>query len=193
MDRQGNLRPFRKCAYFLPYPNPEQTKLFRTFRNFLVFFLADQILFDQIHKNMDRQGILRPYRKCAYFPAISEPRAKGLVQICLYIFLTDSILSSRPKCGQVGKFKAFQEMGLLPTATQTQSKNIISDFSKFCCIFFIRPNIIRSSRQKYGQIGNFKAYRKMGPLPIDIRTPGPKNQFRFFNNFLIFLYRHTII
>ena len=43
-------------------------------------------------------GILRPFRKWAYVPAISEPRAEKIVsdfRILFLIFLTDLILSDK--------------------------------------------------------------------------------------------------
>ena len=46
------------------------------FSIFFIIFLTDLILSDQTKKDMDRYGILSPFRKWAYFPPISKPRAK---------------------------------------------------------------------------------------------------------------------
>ena len=61
-------------------------------------------------------------------------------------------------------------------------------FSIFFFIFFNRLNIIRSSSKKYGWIGNFKVFQKMGLLPTDIQTQSRKKLFSiFFDIFLYFL------
>ena len=67
-----------------------QKKIIFHFRYLPLFFLTNLIFTDQVDKNMDRSGILWPFRKWAYFPTISKPGAKKTYfrfrNIILYFF-----------------------------------------------------------------------------------------------------------
>ena len=130
----GNFKNFQEIDLFPTHIQTEPKKIISDFLYFTLFFSTDLILSDQADKNMDRQGISRPFRIWAYFPPISKHRAE----------------------------KNYFRFSIL-------------------CFFFNRFNIIRSSRQKYGQIGNFKAIQKMGLLPIDIQTQRREYYFRLLD------------
>ena len=87
MDRQGILRHFRKWAYFPSISKPRDEKNYFDVRYFSLFFLIDLILSNQADKNMDRQGILKPFRKWAQFPPISKPCDEKQKFIFFHIFL----------------------------------------------------------------------------------------------------------
>ena len=53
-------------------------------------------------------------------------------------------------------------------------------------VFFNRHKIIQSSRQKYGCIGNSKAFQKMSLLPTDIQTQSRKKLYSIFQYFSLF-------
>ena len=138
MERQGILMPSIKRVYFLLISKARAGKNYFLFFDIFLFFLTDLILSDQAEKDEERQGILRPIRKRAYFLMISQARA--------------------------------------------QKKNLF-DLSIFFFIFLNRLKIIQSSRKRYGKIGNFKAFQKMGLLPTDIPSQGRKKLFSNFRNF----------
>ena len=70
---------------------------------------------------------------------------------------------------------------------QTQRrKKIISIFPYFSLFFFNRLNIIRSGWQKYGLIGNFKTFKKIGLIPNGIQAQRRKKIISIFQYSYIF-------
>ena len=146
----GNFKVFQKMGLLLIDIQSQRQKkknYFRFFNIFLYFFLPDFILLDWDDKNMNRQGILKPFRTCAYFRTIFKPRAKKIIfdfSIFFFIFFfTDSILSDRAdKNADRWEFQGLSDNR--PTSNRhlnTETKKIIFSFSIFFFMVFSRLKI----------------------------------------------------
>ena len=61
---------------FIDVQTQSQKKLFSIYRYFSLFFLTDLILSDRADNNMNRQGIIRPFRKLSYFPSMFQTKSR---------------------------------------------------------------------------------------------------------------------
>ena len=146
-------------------------KLFSIFRYSFSFFLTDLILFDLANRNMDRYGILRHFRKWAYFPLISKPGVKKNYFFTIFryyslFFLTDSISTPRTKKSTTQAVKKTRTSRVARTKRSTTQMLFASESffsgSEFLSSASLHPalraelcfvrgvDIIQSSRQKYG-------------------------------------------
>ena len=112
----------------------------------------------------------------------------------MFFFLTDLILSDQAV--KIWKHREFE--GLLDNFFSTifkprAKKNYFRFYDMYLHFFFNRLNIIRSSRQKYGCIGNFKAIQKWAYFQPISKPRTEKNYFQFFDIFFFFFKRLNII
>ena len=105
-----------------------------------------------------------PLRKRAYFLSISKPRANKNYLRFFNSFLNffnrlNIIRSSRQNMDRQRVLRVFIKWAyFLPISKRRAEKNYLR-FFYIILNFFNRLNIIQSSRQKYGQVANFKAFR----------------------------------
>ena len=104
-------------------------------------FYTDLILSDRADKNMDREEILRPFRKWAYFP----PKFIAKVEknyfrfpIFFYIFSTNLILSDQAEkdMGRKRILRPFRKWAYLPpTSKPGAEKNYFRFFDMYLYFF----------------------------------------------------------
>ena len=111
----------------------------------------------------------------------------------LFFYRLNSICLNGQKYGLIGNVKSFKKMWLLPTDIQTQRRNKIFSIFPYFSFFFNRLNIIGLGRQKYGFIGNFKSFKKIGLLPTDIQTQRRNKIISIFPYFSLFLLANLML
>ena len=75
----ANFQALQKMGLLPIHFHTQNQNIIIDFRYYSLRFLNDLILFAQGDKNIEEWKILSPYRKCAYFPLISKPRAKKII------------------------------------------------------------------------------------------------------------------
>ena len=180
----GNFKTFQEMGLFPIHIHTEPKKIISDFLHFALFFSTDLNLSDQADKNMDRQGISRPFRIWAYFPPISKPRDGKNYFRFLYIFFlffsTDLILSY-----QADKNMDRQGIsGYGPIAhpyLNTEPKKIISYFL-YSALFFSTDIILSDQADK-----NMDRQGISWPFRIWAYFP-PISKHRAEKNYFDFLY-----